>query len=121
RRVVLAAAIDQPRAALTQLGRLHLADEDGVIAGIVLRDGAALEPGEGAHDERAARTVADLDAVPERDRRYAAAREVLRNRSLSCCEETRSPAVGTSKRLVRRRVLSDRDPEEGRAERQRDE
>ena len=99
--MVLAAAIDQSLSAPTELGGFDLADEDRVVSGVVLRDRAALEPGEGAFDQRSACAVAHVDPVPEGDRRYPAACEVLRDRSLVSSKEACGPPFCTVKRLVR--------------------
>src|SRR4051794_26018436 len=102
-REVTTEAIDEARTAHAELPAQDLADEDCVVAGVVLRPGAAFEPGERALQQRAASAVADVDAAPQRNRRDAAAGEVPREvplltREQACCE-----APGPADRLVRRR------------------
>jgi len=64
--VVLAAAVHEPLPVFAALRGFDLADEDGVVPRVVLRDGAALEPGERALDERPAHSLAHVDADPLR-------------------------------------------------------
>ena len=102
------------------LDALDLADEERVVAGLVLAAEPALEPAERAVEERAARALADGDPVPHRDRRHAA-REVLREPHLVAGEQRDREAARLAQQLVQRRLARDRDPDERRLERERDE
>src|SRR5262249_52697774 len=73
RGVELAAPVDEPLCGGAELDPLDFADEDRVVARLVLRHGAAPEPADRTLDQRPARAVAHLDAVPERERRDPAA------------------------------------------------
>jgi hypothetical protein len=97
-----------------------VADEERVVAGVVLGARARLEPADGAVDERRDRSFARRDAVPVDDRR-AARREALRQLALVAAEEADRPRARTAEELVARRLLADRDADERRVERELDE
>src|SRR5919199_4893664 len=97
--VVAPLPVDEPPPGAAGLPAHDLADEDRVVAGGVLGRDPALEPGERALDEGAEIAVADVDAGPQRDRRDAAAAEVLRHRFLIAAEEARGEATRTPDRL----------------------
>jgi Ca2+:H+ antiporter len=119
--VVLTFAVHEPGPPRAELDGLHRADEDRVVARLVLGDGFAFEPAERAVDQRAPFAVAHVDPVPEGDRWDAAAREVLSHPGLVSREEARGPAACTPDRLVRGGLLADRDPDQGRLEGEGDE
>ena len=79
---------------------------------------AVSQPG-GAR-EQARVVLAQVDAVPEHDRRDAA-REVLREVLLLAREQRRRPLARVAQQLVERRFERDRDADERRLERERDE
>ena len=119
--MVCPADVDQSRRVPAELDREHLGDEDRVVAGLVLGGDAALEPREGARDQRLGQLgLVQLDALPERDRRHAA-REVLRERSLVAGKEADREPAGVTQRRVRLRHVADRHADERGLERQRDE
>src|SRR5439155_16854259 len=71
-----------------------------------------------ARHERRALALADVDALPERDRRYAT-REVLRNRLLAGRQQTDAERSGTAQQLVQRRPAPDGEADERRLQRER--
>jgi hypothetical protein len=93
------------------LGALDVADEERVIARLMLGLQPALEPADGAGEQRASRPLPDLDPVPERNRRHSAG-EVLRERDLIGSEDRDSEATRSAQQLVQRRLPSDRDRDE---------
>ena len=94
------------------LRRHDLSDEQGVVARVVLGPGRAFEPRERAVEERPVRPVAGRDVAPQHDRRNAAPRKMLREVRLGLGEDAHGERARVSERLVARRVLSDRDPDE---------
>ncbi len=99
---------------------LDPADEQRVVARLVLAGELALEPAERAVEQRAARAVALVDPVPERDRRHAAC-EVLRQLDLVRSEQRDGEPTRAAQQLVQCRLVCDRDRDERRLERDRDE
>ena len=91
-----------------RLGALDASDEERVVARLVLALELALEPADGAGEQRRARSLQDLDPLPERDRRHTAG-EVLRERDLIGSEQRDPEASCGAEQLVESRLAADRD------------
>ena len=91
-----------------------------MIAGLELAAELALEPADGAVEERSPVAVVNGDALPHRDRRHTA-REVLGELDLIAPEERDGEAARLAQELVEGGLSPDRDPDERRLERERDE
>ena len=96
------------------------ADEERVVAGLVLVDDPGLDPAEGAVEKRAARrALPPLDAVPVSERRDAAG-EMLGHGLLIAGKEAERETARVSQQLVHGRLPAHRDADEGRLERERE-
>jgi hypothetical protein len=102
------------------LGCENLAYEESVVAGLVLGDGAAAEPGYRPVQLGRAVRAAQSDPLPQRDRRDSAG-EVLRECFLADREHAHRELARLPKQLVQRCVPPHRDPYERWVERERDE
>src|SRR5438876_1087769 len=84
--------VDESRPGFAFLERHDLADDEGVIAGVVLGPDRALDPGERVGEEWGSRhTVSNGDVVPEHDRRRPA------RASLSCASGRRPVSLVPSR------------------------
>ena len=118
--VVLAVPVYERARRRSLLGHEDRGDEERVVADVVLRDGARLDPAERTLDQRRDQPLARRDTLPVHDRRQARG-ELARDRLLPRPEHADGEAAGLPQELVAGRLLADRDPDERRLERQRDE
>jgi hypothetical protein len=109
--------VEERRRVATSFSPEYLSDEEGVIAGFVLRARLALEPAECVFEEGSAYgSRAGRDPVPMRERRHPA-REVLSEPFLVSCEQAEGEAARASQQLVHRSLAADADADERRLER----
>src|SRR5437763_5262025 len=93
-------AIDEPRPRLAFLERHDLADEERMVARVVLRPDAAFDPRERIGQERSAgNAVPNGDAVPEHDRRRTAC-EPRRDVGLIATQDRHAERAGGPQQLV---------------------
>jgi hypothetical protein len=111
---------DERAAAGAGLGALDLADEERVVARLLLSRAPAAKPAQRVVQLRRPLGVAQGNALPERDRRHPAG-EVLCQGLLALGEHAHGELVRAAQQLVQRRVPPDRNPDERGIQGQRDE
>ena len=108
-RDVALAEVDERRRAPAALDREHLADEERVVARVVLVGEATLEPAEGVVEQRRARPRPRGVAIPCQCANGGhAAREVLGDRLLVAGEQAEREPAGFAEELVHGRLPADR-------------
>src|SRR5580765_7691707 len=107
--VIATLPVDEPFAGPALLDGHDLADEDRVVAGVVARPEAALDPGQRLGEQRRSRLAGPRrDAVPEDERRHAA-REVRRDVGLVAAKDGHAEGARRPQELVERELAPDRD------------
>src|SRR5205823_7384803 len=91
--------IDERPLARALLDGKHLAHEEGVLAGRHLRRDMPGQPADRPGEQWRSARLADVDPVPERDRRHPA-REVLSDAFLARREQADAERPGTAQQLV---------------------
>ena len=105
---------------MSELNRHNLTDEEGVVARVVFGPCPALEPAQGALEQRRARSACPYpDLAPVRKRRDASG-EVLSERLLVAREQAEAKATRATKKLAHRGLAAHSKPDQRRLEREAD-
>ena len=110
-------SVDERGCRLAFLERRDLADEERVIAGVVVCPYPALEPCQRVREqERTRLTGPCLDPGPKADRGNPAC-EVGRDRRLVAAQDRDAEQAGSAEQFLKRDILADRDAHERRIQR----